>query len=116
MLNPLNYCTFPYATKLVEKGIVLKTEKFYRVWTAIDGTLCHELVDYARKRNDLPQTMYVPAPSMAEVWRKLPRGTYLLHGADTSICWTNKKSYRDTNPTDALIDLLTKQKRKEKKP
>jgi hypothetical protein len=58
----------------------------------------------------------IPAPSMAEVWRELPEryegyGLTVVKERDGTLVGYNiDKSWfyyvRDTNPTDALIDLL----------
>jgi hypothetical protein len=67
---------------------------------------------------------YIPAPSMTEVWRELPKGLLYeskWHRLYLSKCQGNEDSFteysyedqaicgsvhRNTNPTDALIDLL----------
>ncbi len=84
-MNP-NNCTLEMARKLVEAGIVLETEKYHRYWQGkIPGTehdIGSELVDkkemvaLQNKANspcdsDSYEVSYVPAPSMAEVWREL---------------------------------------------
>jgi len=50
-----------------------------------------------------------PAPSMAEVWRELPIGSLITkcrNGEITHLSGFGEYSIANTNPTDALIDLL----------
>jgi hypothetical protein len=99
-MNELNYASLEASKKLVDNGIVLKTDI---VWA--DSVL--------KTRNNVCVTDYViPAPSMAEVWRELPFQSYIKKLDDGStlvwICDDDIESnmIANTNPTDALIDLL----------
>lgn len=110
-MNPLNYATLEASKRLVDAGIVLETEQHH-----------HEIVEWEGKQVKLT----IPAPSMAEVWRELPEGfwyenkwtwicvtksrkdgdtTYCAYYMpdDKAVCGSKR---RNTNPTDALIDLL----------
>ena len=134
-MNPNNYCTLEASKRLVEAGIKIKTE-FYHVFSEgqylgihhkkyRDGFLKEVSLDHA----DVKARDFIPAPSMAEVWRELPekfvskRGRECIlqldkvktvHGVvDTSAQYVYGehfeyvyKFFADTNPTDALIDLL----------
>ena len=94
-MNKNNYATLEAAQRLYDAGIVFETDTIY----GPRGDLLYKaLVECG--------TGDIPAPSMAEVWRELPRGSYLLQGNTGSICWNDKISYYNTNPTDAQIDQL----------
>jgi len=131
-MNELNYASFEASKRLVDAGIVLETD-FY--WYVYNEDMCRSLIaaDKAipapylvnrasvRTRIGSIPTAYVPAPSMAEVWRELPETideydltcekifnggmqagytTYDVSG----LRW--KVSLNAANPTDAMIDLL----------
>ncbi len=115
-MNPNNYATLEASNRLVDAGIVLKTEA---MWIpALNGDellLVHCSTDlmraFAQERSGS-----LPAPMFTEVWRELPPGTE-LHKAHS---FTEAFNFADTenadsiyppcnspdNPTDALIDLL----------
>ena len=119
-MNELNYATLPASKRLVEAGIVLETEAWWMLM--LNGTfgLVHcsteVMKDVVKQR---PGS--IPAPSMAEVWGELPElideydltcekifnggmqagyTTYDVSGLRWKVLLNN------TNPTDALIDLL----------
>ncbi|MFA5195965.1 MAG: hypothetical protein WC401_09245 [Bacteroidales bacterium] len=110
-MNTQNFASLEASKRLVEAGIVLETEK---VW--FFSTTGWELVDRYDKHK--VNKHYLPAPSMAEVWRELPNTL----SNDTYVRLKTLMSYQagykalkddvgvwfsyDTNPTDALIDLL----------
>jgi len=131
-MNTQNYASLEACKRLVEAGIVLETD-FY--WYVYNEDMCRSLIaaDKAipapylvnrasvRTRIGSIPTAYVPAPSMAEVWRELPETideydltcekifnggmqagytTYDVSG----LRW--KVSLNAANPTDAMIDLL----------
>jgi hypothetical protein len=116
-MNPNNYASLAASKRLVEAGIVLKTEV---VW-ATDG------LDWVLMSRDRCGSWMqgIPAPSMAEVWRELPYqehtvryGAYLEMskivgidiGEQTYVAYMRDGiascDYANRNPTDALIDLL----------
>jgi hypothetical protein len=105
-MNNLN-ASLEASKKLHDAGIILETDFIYNS----DGKLLYSpLVE--RRDGD------IPAPSMAEVWRELPN----TYSTDTDVRLKTLMSYQagykalkddvgvwfsyDTNPTDALIDLL----------
>lgn len=119
-MNELNYTTLEASQRLVAAGIVLETD-FY--WFAYNDNTLRSLRDAGKAipqpylitkesvGNCNTRTSYVPAPSMAEVWRELPEGSTLYNSGDIARAYmANPKlsgSYKaNTNPTDALIDLL----------
>ena len=135
-MNQNNYASFEASRRLYDAGIVLETD-FY--WYVYNEDMCRSLIaaDKAipapylvnrasvRTRIGSIPTAYVPAPSMAEVWRELPKQeNSVRYGAFLELSKTidfqgNELTYagylRDgiascdytsTNPTDALIDLL----------
>ena len=119
-MNPLNYCTLPYAQKLQAAGIVMDTQKN---WVKCkDGIWVFMFIgDVGRHAIGEVET-WISAPSMYEAWMELPGKLstqwaeyYLLIGKDEE---ETVVEYRDThwnllggsrhsnvNPTDALIDL-----------
>ena len=122
-MNPNNYASLEASKRLVEAGIVLETEAIWRKnrdRRVEPGYYLTRKALYHRKTD-------IPAPSMAEVWRELPKlivyGGLVLEkvlcqrdDSDdnfASYCWEPtsgyceaKALYKNTNPTDALIDLL----------
>lgn len=60
-------------------------------------------------------SVQLPAPSMAEMWRELPHGSWIHTGCQGNEAWFDEKCFRNTNPTDALIDLKLWSVRKERK-
>jgi hypothetical protein len=120
-MNPDNYGTLEACQSLVDKGIVMETE---RAWAFVDdgrgrnhwkiisvNTVLCEKIKYTN-----PEYV-IPAPSMAEMWRELPEhynggrkclmmvealniaGYSSGNGFDCSCNFTS------SNPTDALIHL-----------
>ena len=106
-MNQLNYASLEASKRLVDAGIVLETEA---VWCRTRRGWRLHLKSKAKMYRWLE---VIPAPSMAEVWRELPFQTYIKKMDDgTSMVWVcdddNCESdfITNTNPTDALIDLL----------
>ena len=111
-MNTENYASLEACQRLVDAGIVLKTEAY---WIRVANSPMM-LVDNRHGADE-----YYPAPSMAEVWRELPETideydltcekifnggmqagytTYDVSG----LRW--KVLLNAANPTDAMIDLL----------
>ena len=134
-MNQLNYASLEASKRLVDAGIVIKSEK---IWASVPNPY-----NVDREGNSLPHwklidpPLYpykeqIPAPSMTEVWRELPEGFEYISKFDYEsshayLCLTKSRkgdnttfaSYflpddkavcgskkHDANPTDALIDLL----------
>jgi hypothetical protein len=126
-MNPLNYATLEASRRLHAKGIVLETEAWWIL--GFDGK--YSLVCCATEvmmKVVKDRVGSIPAPSMTEIWRELP----LVHPVGDRRHWINMdrcedgrtrvlyahlmdSQRQDTNPTDALIDLLiwVKEQRKE---
>lgn len=123
-MNEQNYTSLPVSKKLVENGIVLETEVYWRVW---DGNIngVHdsgsELVTLDEKKSlqdqnsevrDIPgaDIHYYPAPSFAELWRELPDSTCVNKDFDYTKCWVDNnlilKVFQNVNPAYALAELL----------
>ena len=105
-MNTQNYASLEASKGLVDAGIVLETEK---VW--FFSTTGWELVDRYDKHK--VNKHYLPAPSMAEVWRELPEqhdDEYLRLFKDEGKTFCGYGEYADRwgneTPADALIDLL----------
>ena len=103
-MNKLNYASLSASKKLVDNWIVLETEKTWFFsntgWEMVDRYAAHHVNRH-----------YLPAPSMAEVWRELPEWTECKNngGGETKCVVMTKndiKVFFNSNPTDALIDLL----------
>jgi len=108
-MNPLNYASLEASKRLVEAGIVLETD-FY--WASVDmenWSLCTIPHKVGFKE--------YPAPSMSEGWRELPpQGCYLTANQGYYYAWIEWTDFEghgksceakeNTNPADALIDLL----------
>jgi hypothetical protein len=113
-MNELNYASLEASQRLSKAGIVLKTE-----------------MAWGQDKNDPPGVLILwefngvyPAPSIAEVWRELPFQSYIkMLDEGSSLAWIFDEERKfespeiwNTNPTDALIDLLiwVTEQRKEK--
>ena len=106
-MNTQNFARLEACKRLVEAGIVLKTESCWRY--GLDDKWSLVSVDWATTM--MSNTLKViPAPSMAEVWRELPDSTCINKDGDYTKCWIDSKVllkvFQNENPTDALIDLL----------
>ena len=127
-MNEANYASLEASKRLVDAGIVLETEVF---WAWEDPCSPDDPAYEAYGQWKLTAQIYggihskcIPAPSMAEVWRELPetalqpcRDTttgycheYLSLQKDGDLTVAGYGEYseigRNSNPTDALIDLL----------
>ena len=116
-MNNLNYATLEASKKLVKAGIVLETESVR--YLQPDG---HWRIAPKHDVGHLWRVLsmdVIPAPSMAEVWRELPENVCDYYPILTIDEEETKAEYRDTlwnrldnsqhrntNPTDALINLL----------
>lgn len=105
-MNPNNRASLEASKRLVDAGIVLETDVMWAEGSS-GWFLCtvSDLAEYFENANA------IPAPCMAEVWRELPEGSTLYNSGDIARAYmANPKlsgSYKtNTNPTDALIDLL----------
>lgn len=108
-MNESNYGTLEACKKLVEKGIVLRTEA---VW-ATDGCDWRLM-----SRNYIGSWLYcIPALSMAEAWRELPERIGDMNGYEFLRCDKDEndttcgygqyaETGRSPNPIDALIELI----------
>jgi hypothetical protein len=120
-MNPRDYPTLEACQKLLKAGIVLETDA---IWI--------EHLDRIVTRGDWEDhyrgIRYLPAPSMAEVWRELPE-SHISETFGACFLVLNKIDWIGTvaayggmklgqivrtNPTDALIDLLIWVRGKEK--
>ncbi len=99
-MNDKNYASLEASKRLFSSGIVLKTDHVwyqrYPGWNI--GTIGIEIDKYSK---------HYPAPSMAEVWKELPRYSRCKKVAVGTIAWIGmSKIMSNENSTDALIDLL----------
>ena len=133
-MNPLNYASFEASKRLLDAGVVLDTEaswcNYGDKWS----------IGYTGLIKDDPKKRpFIPAPSMAEVWRELP-GTvmdnfYLEVSKNDKMTYASYVEYiveyineydehdeidhglkLNENPTDALVDLLIWAKGLKKQP
>ena len=132
-MNTNNYASLEASKRLVDAGIVLETDFYWTEVTRGTGKLeknCFAPGGYCEGLQQVWEAVYKPngvigeniwsAPSMAEVWRELPERTSIRKTELCACVWIEnggpKWDMINTNPTDALIDLLiwvTEQKRKE---
>ena len=124
-MNELNYATPEASKRLEDAGIILETDVYHKVgvYGSMPSMLCtkteYEIDSDPYHPDSDPDVLngvavYLPAPSMAEVWRELPNwiegemklslakfgdGSVAGYGDTDAIVF-------NTNPTDALIDLL----------
>ena len=112
-MDERNVGTLEACQRLVKAGIVLETD-FY--WAEFINSGWQLITGMYGKTGYLH---IVPAPSMAEVWRELPNISVSIRSSkkETHV-WLEEDCYDEfnTNPTDALIDLLVwvTEQRKEK--
>jgi hypothetical protein len=134
-MNPNNYGTRDACQRLVDAGIVLETEAVWIAdeYPPFGSSMKILLKWDLRNKKELIFANFgklpdgiIPAPSMAEVWRELPPQIgdgYLELGKNeiegtTWACYVENINdcdehdevdhglQKNTNPTDALIDLL----------
>ncbi len=103
-MNSFNYASFEASKKLVDNGIFLKTDFFYVNTFSDMGWIFRTEGEF----ND--EDDFVPAPSMAEVWRELAKYNASLYWSkNNSVTFAvleGSPSFYSINPADALIDLL----------
>jgi hypothetical protein len=128
-MNPNNYGTLEACKRLIDAGIVLETDFF---WATYPERTLQSLKDAGKampspyiigkesihNKHLIGMGSYIPAPSMAEVWRELPNGKMEVyyHNGDApyysfqlysfQLRQIGTPLYSNTSPTDALIDLL----------
>lgn len=112
-MNKLNVASLEASKKLVENLVVLETDFVWRL--GADGW---KLLSKDWVTNMMSNTYEsYPAPCFTEVWRELPFQSYIKKLDDGStlvwICnddtdgkYIESNMIANTNPTDALIDLL----------
>jgi len=129
-LNQLNYASLEASKKLQEAGIVLETDCCF-VITGRQYNLPPETIFIGKPAYPC---VYIPAPTMAEVWKELPETTWMdnyhyLYASPRALQFHDqptpawRKEYRyavgymtekgcvlcefgNDNPIDALVDLL----------
>lgn len=110
-MNKLNYASLPASKKLVDNGIMLSEVDF--MWFE------HEVGEWILMSSDsvsikaFKDGHAYPAPCFTEVWRELPEQCdheCLKVSKDEGRTFCGYGEYADrwenTNPTDALIELL----------
>ena len=104
-MNEANHGSLPACQRLDAAGIVLETEYWWNPIDIIEGDHTvisgYELKDYKILGS-------IPAPSMAEAWRRLPAMSVIGkdYGEVTYVAFKKDYKISNANPTDALIDLL----------
>jgi len=103
-MNPNNCGSREACQRLVEAGIVLETDCY---WVKISDIQWIILPRDNITFSDITNGIAIPAPSMGEVWRELPYGISYINRQDGGdMAWINASpEFKNTNPTDALIDL-----------
>jgi len=103
-MNSNNYCSLEMSKKLVEAGIVLETDKVWRL--GADGWKLLSR-DWAIKMMSNTYEI-IPAPSMSELWAELPYGSTAKTraGVTYAIDAGGNCEFESSNPCDALAELL----------
>ena len=124
-MNELNYATQPASKRLLDAGIVLETENYWRIY-GVDEDPVIELVT-AKHRLDgwgkCNLTTY-PAPMFTEVWRELPKNSGKMiklmrdfYGDNVSTEFLFRRLFDIAHNVDFAVTLLiwvTEKKRKER--
>lgn len=109
------YVSLEMARRLKEAGVEIETGRYWKVWSGanIQPTLCsvsEYKIDTDPYHPDADpdvlcgKALYLPAPSMAELWEWLPEGTVLYKGISlTEAIYRSSKI--NANPADALGEL-----------
>lgn len=122
-MNPNNYASLAASKRLVEAGIVLETDCIWVKWYSDNYPQGEWRLMYKALIQVEEFTEQYPAACFTEVWMELPatipdRGLYApmkLRKAGDGKTWGSyfrdgsqiiDSIKADTNPTDALIDLL----------
>lgn len=115
-MNPQNYASLEAGRTLVEAGIVLETNLYWRIIVTHNDLAFYEDTD-----NDEIKWESIPAPSMIELWRELPDNIRVRgdrwdlsisktgDGRTVAGYWGQGRpliEFNNINPADALIDLL----------
>jgi hypothetical protein len=110
-MNPKNYCTQPYAQKLVDAGIILGTDT---EWCKLDH------ITWELRYKNLWNGKKIPAPLFQDVWDELPKILNInnlwhekrlisIDNLDIAGYWYNTEvliQFAEVNPTNAAIGLL----------
>lgn len=109
-MNQDNYCSLEVAQRLVDAGIVLETD-FYWVNNIFRSNFTVLPSDWKilPVQNENFQGETIPAPCFAELWKELSLGSICVKHKVTGVtsCWSPDSSYiENTNPADALAELL----------
>src|SRR3989304_828965 len=102
-MNQDNYGSLGACQRLVEAGIEINTEFHYCQKSD------NEPIQLIYHADSYVYQVFIPAPSMAEVWRELPAGVRMIHrGGNVQVYpeYDSEHMSYGANPTDALIDLL----------
>jgi hypothetical protein len=116
-MDELNSATLEASQRLVKAGIVLETEAvWYLSQTLGQKKPFAELMSRYRAKDFMNSVKFtetankiIPAPSMTEAWRELPDSTQIIlvkRGVNHIVSYAPNANFMNTNPTDALIDLL----------
>ena len=106
-MDERNYGSLEACQRLYAAGIVPETE----VWWRLSRSGHNASLTRVNKHTDChceDLRRYIPAPSMAEAWRRLPAMSVIGkdYGEVTYVAFKKDYKISNANPTDALIDLL----------
>jgi hypothetical protein len=127
-MNKLNYASLEASKRLIDAGIRLDTDSY---WATYLEEVLQSIKDAGKvlpspylvnkdsiHNKDLLRECknYIPAPTMAEIWRELPEGTISMKANDRLYFSSGDKgAIHSTNPTDALVNLLILIRKDERK-
>ena len=116
-MNPNNYASLEASNRLVEAGIVLETDCIWVKWYSDNYPQGEWRLKYKALIQVEEFTEQYPAACFTEVWRELPdqvsragviseAKALIGHKDNQEAMYWPHAVYINTNPTDALIDLL----------
>jgi hypothetical protein len=118
-MNPLNYASVAASKRLADAGIKLDTDySWFNNPFQCNPKDNWKLISREEYQRAFTFCISYPAPSMAEIWRELPEKTLIRRIRNDTWTWIDKEegsTQHNTNPADALIDLLIWVKKKGEK-
>ena len=104
-MNELNVGSREACQRLYDAGIALRTSAYWHINPKGEHELLYDV--FAGHLVCSEKCRLIPAPSMVEVWRELPKGCKLKKYSDSNTVFdpSEEHAFDSINPTDALIEL-----------